>query len=375
MAASGYTPIILLNSTTTGNTPTTSNLAVGELAINVTDGKLFFNQSGTIKVLANATYATSVSTISFGTTGLTPSTATNGVVTVAGTLATTNGGTGLTSFTSGGVVYASSTSALATGSALTFDGTNLGLGVTPSAWNAGNVALQIANGAAFGGLSGGYTVIGQNYYGAAGADKYIAAIPASRLYLYQKSFIWQQAGTGAVGGNISWTSAMTLDASGNLLVGATSFDYTANGVGLRSNAYSYFTATSASPVLVNLNGTVGTLISLNYASSAVGSISTNGVVTSYNTTSDQRLKENILDANSASSLIDSLQVRQFDWKKDQTHQRYGFVAQELVTVYPEAVHQPVDPDDMMAVDYSKLVPMLVKEIQSLRKRILTLENK
>ena len=127
MAASGYTPIILLNSTTTGNTPTTSNLAVGELAINVTDGKLFFNQSGTIKVLANATYATSVSTISFGTTGLTPSTATNGVVTVAGTLATTNGGTGLTSFTSGGVVYASSTSALATGSALTFDGTLLTL--------------------------------------------------------------------------------------------------------------------------------------------------------------------------------------------------------------------------------------------------------
>jgi hypothetical protein len=43
---------------------------------------------------------------------------------LAGTLATTNGGTGLTSFTSGGVVYASSTSALATGSALTFDSTN-----------------------------------------------------------------------------------------------------------------------------------------------------------------------------------------------------------------------------------------------------------
>jgi hypothetical protein len=44
-------------------------------------------------------------------------------VTLAGTLATTNGGTGLTSFTANGVVYASSTSALATGSALTFNGT------------------------------------------------------------------------------------------------------------------------------------------------------------------------------------------------------------------------------------------------------------
>jgi hypothetical protein len=40
-----------------------------------------------------------------------------------------------------------------------------------------------------------------------------------------------------------------------------------------------------------------------------------------------------------------------------------------VTVAPEAVHQPEDTDEMMAVDYSKLVPMLVKEIQSLRKRL------
>ena len=51
---------------------------------------------------------------------------------VTGTLPTANGGTNLTSFTSGGVVYASSTSALATGSALTFDGTRLGVGVSPS---------------------------------------------------------------------------------------------------------------------------------------------------------------------------------------------------------------------------------------------------
>jgi hypothetical protein len=84
------------------------------LAINVTDGKLFFNQSGTIKVLANATYATSVSTISFGTTGLTPSTATNGVVTVAGTLAVVNGGTGVTTSTGTGNVVLSTSPTLTT---------------------------------------------------------------------------------------------------------------------------------------------------------------------------------------------------------------------------------------------------------------------
>ena len=63
-----------------------------------------------------------VSSFSAGTTGFTPSTATTGAVTLAGTLATTNGGTGLTSFTANGVLYASSTSALTSGSALTWNG-------------------------------------------------------------------------------------------------------------------------------------------------------------------------------------------------------------------------------------------------------------
>ena len=49
---------------------------------------------------------------------------------VSGTLPTANGGTNLTSFTADGVVYASSTSALTTGSSLVFDGTNLGIGTT-----------------------------------------------------------------------------------------------------------------------------------------------------------------------------------------------------------------------------------------------------
>ena len=51
------------------------------------------------------------------------------------------------------------------------------------------------------------------------------------------------------------------------------------------------------------------------------------------------------------------------------------VAQELLEVAPYAVHQPTNPDEMMGVDYSKLVPMMIKEIQDLRQRIATLENK
>jgi hypothetical protein len=66
-----------------------------------------------------------VTTLSFGTTGLTPATATSGAITVAGTLATTNGGTGLTSFTANRVFYASSTSAIGSSANLTFNGTTL----------------------------------------------------------------------------------------------------------------------------------------------------------------------------------------------------------------------------------------------------------
>jgi len=107
--------------------------------------------------------------------------------------------------------------------------------------------------------------------------------------------------------------------------------------------------------------------------SVVGSVTTSNVATAYNTSSDARLKENIADAESASERIDAIQVRQFDWKVDGAHQDYGMIAQELMTVAPEAVSGDPESDDMMGVDYSKLVPMLVKEIQSLRARVAALE--
>jgi len=152
---------------------------------------------------------------------------------------------------------------------------------------------------------------------------------------------------------------------GNLMVGTT----TANN----NNSSSFaFNVANGNQYNNHITGTAsGTgYIQFSLAGTVIGSITQSGTTAVlYNVTSDQRLKENIQDADSASSLIDSLQVRKFDWKADGNHQRYGFIAQELVTVAPEAVHQPADTDEMMAVDYSKLVPMLVKEIQSLRQRL------
>ena len=169
---------------------------------------------------------------------------------------------------------------------------------------------------------------------------------------------------------VGTSNRMRLTSSGDLLVGTTSTPTGSTGgsafitesVGRKTLKIASTTTSGAGLAeFINPNGVVGTIV-------------TNGSATAYNTSSDQRLKENIVDAPSASDDIDAIQVRSFDWKADGSHQKYGMVAQELQTVAPEAVTEGETEEDMMGVDYSKLVPMLVKEIQSLRARVAQLEG-
>ena len=131
-------------------------------------------------------------------------------------------------------------------------------------------------------------------------------------------------------------------------------------------SYSSYSSSYAQPI-IQFAGSTG---------SEYGSIKILGAATQYNTTSDERMKENIQDANDAGDKIDAIKIRQFDWISEYggEHQDYGVIAQELLPVAPEAVSKGYTEDDMMSVDYSKLVPTLIKEIQSLRKRVEELEN-
>ena len=164
-------------------------------------------------------------TTSIGNLTLTNVTISSGEVTTGN--ASVSGNVTLTGGTANGVAYLNGSKVLTTGSGLVFDGTNLGLGVTPNAYQSGARAFQNSAGAL-------YTVnnlqqrLSFNAYRASdGNDKYIATGFATEYRQGEGSGIhsWHIAASGTAGNAITFTQAMTLDASGNLGIGTTSPSY------------------------------------------------------------------------------------------------------------------------------------------------------
>jgi len=162
------------------------------------------------------------------------------------------------------------------------------------------------------------------------------------------------------------TAAMTVLNTGAVLVGKTDVSTNVNGL-------QFDTLTGCGRIIASKSES-GTRDSLmNYHNfTYVGGVRYTDTATSFPTSSDERLKDNIVDAPAGN--IDDLKVRSFDWKSNGEHQEYGFVAQELEPVAPYAVSSCGTEDAMLAVDYSKLVPMLVKEIQDLKAEVAALKG-
>ena len=95
----------------------------------------------------------------------------------------------------------------------------------------------------------------------------------------------------------------------------------------------------------------------------------NGV--NYSTSSDYRLKEDLKDFN-AIEMILNIPIYDYKWKIDGTRS-YGVMAHELQAVLPNAVIGEKDEEEMQSVDYSKIVPLLVKSIQELSTKVERLE--
>jgi hypothetical protein len=176
-------------------------------------------------------------------------------------------------------------------------------------------------------------------------------------------------GANILGISTNGSEAMRIQAEQQILFGITTTGGT-GGMRIIPNG-----SVGSAQIDFRRTGTGGsTLMTFRQNATLVGSITYDGVGTAFNTSSDYRLKENIVDAPTASDSIDAIQIRSFDWKADGSHQKYGVIAQELEAIAPEAVSKGETEDDMWGVDYSKLVPMLIKEVQSLRARVAQLEG-
>ena len=274
-----------------------------------------------------------VTTFTAGTTGFTPNTATSGAVTLAGTLATANGGTnlgGATPFTSTGIVYASSASVLATGSTLTFNGTDLTF----------QSAIKLLN-------SDG------------GGNK---AILSTHLY-------------GGSGGTGTLTLASTYGNANRSQI----------KVGTGGAAVISFENDSSEKARITLGLSVGTT-----SDPGAGAIYATGAITAF--FSDKRLKtvsgkiENALDKVAKLSGVyytfnDT--AKSFGYDSDEV--QVGVLAQDVEAVLPQIVKAaPFDLDEnnnsksgqnYKTVQYEKLVPLLIEAINELQAKVKLLENK
>lgn len=229
MAQAGFTPIQLYYSNTSTNVP--ASLANGELAINQADGKLFYRNSSGVVTQFNPAI-TAVNTISFGSTGLTPSTATSGAVTVAGTLGSGYGGTGFSTYATGDLIYASGVNTLSkltagtngyvltlaggvptwaasTGGVTSFSAGSTGL--TPSTGTTGAITLAGTLGADYGGTGFASYTIGDLLYAS-------STTALSKLAAGTNGYILTSNGPGTAP---SWQAAGTITAVTSISFGST----------------------------------------------------------------------------------------------------------------------------------------------------------
>lgn len=299
MAQTGYTPILIYSSSTVSQAPSAGNLTNStlgsELAINITDGKLFYkDNANAVQVIAWKTtpttaggtgltsytagdmlyYAsgTTLTKLAIGVSGrwlgssgtapqwnapaaLTKTDDTNVTLTLGGNastallnaasltlgwtgqLATNRGGTGLSSFTANGILYATSTSALTTGSALTFDGS---LVVPQSAiGTSGTVGFRANDTTNSKNIQMFRAGSGYNYIGIVGTQGVIYSIDQLTIAADTSSPIWFSTG-GALRGGWSGSGGFSIGnttdpGAGNLYVNNDILSGTSATTGSASN--------------------------------------------------------------------------------------------------------------------------------------------
>ena len=189
-----------------------------------------------------------------------------------------------------------------------------------------------------------------------------------------------------------------LDVSGSAQIDGTIYtDRVAIGIPMPSHLIDVYTSTSGVfPARLVYAGTSGSdcalflrlaggstspsYVDFVYGTAQTGAITTNGSSTFYLTSSDYRLKENVVELNGALDRIDNLQPKRFNFIGDSETTVDGFLAHEVAEVVPEAIHGEKDAVNedgeiiAQGIDQSKLVPLLVAAVQELRAEIEQLKT-
>jgi hypothetical protein len=192
------------------------------------------------------------------------------------------------------------------------------------------------------------------------------SITGSNATLYQGTVRFATAGT----------ERMRIDSSGNLLVGGTGLASAGNSYatlrgGDNNSIETFRIGTGTRTQIAFYNGTIG-------SATNVGTIQTSGSNTSYNTSSDYRLKENIAPMTGALDKVAQLKPCTYVWKRDSVPSQ-GFIAHELAEVMPDCVSGEKDAVDAegnpvyQGIDTSFLVATLTAAIQELNAKVTALE--
>jgi len=226
---------------------------------------------------------------------------------------------------------------------------NLGLGVTPSA-TTNYIKMQISG--STGGIFDLLTGSTRHFTAYCGASSTVLGTVTNTPLLFQT--------------NDSERARIT--SAGDLLVGKTATDVTTTGTQLESTGTVGITRDSATNLILNRKTSDGTIVSIRRDNTEVGSISATTTLTSYNVTSDYRLKNTIAPMTGALAKVALLKPCTYKWNVNGSDGE-GFIAHELAEVVPHAVTGAKDAVDAngnikpQGIDTSFLVATLTAAIQ------------
>ena len=181
--------------------------------------------------------------------------------------------------------------------------------------------------------------------------------------------------------NTAATERMRISASGAVGIGTTSPGHKLDVSSLSNVARFHNTDSSDHTAIIfrharGLSGFSGKMVSMQRNDGTeVGSIRIGVSSTSYNTSSDYRLKQNVVDIADGIIRVKQLTPRRFNFIDDPDRIVDGFIAHEAQAIVPEAVTGEKDGEEMQGIDQAKLVPLLTAALQEAISKIETLETK